>query len=121
MNLDILGYGDTFFVHPSLEGGALATALQQAASEFAMPVRSIAARNQYPASDHRIMMAAGIETLAIALIDGSEIDSIVQKTESRPRILTIIHTREDTIDKIRPEDIEKAFSVLHRMIRLIDT
>jgi Zn-dependent M28 family amino/carboxypeptidase len=119
LNLDIFGYGDTFFAVASSETGELANALQQVAKESPVSLR-VASRNQYPASDHRIMMAVGIETVGLALIDGSEIDSILQRGGTEPRIMTIIHTPADTIDKIRAADIEKAFPVLERTIRLID-
>jgi len=119
LNLDIFGYGDTFFAVASSETGPLANALQQAAKESPVSLR-VVPRNQYPASDHRIMMAVGIETVGLALIDGSEIDSILQRGGTEPRIMTIIHTPGDTIDKIRTADMEKAFPVLERTIRLID-
>src|SRR5262249_23167120 len=59
VNLDIFAYGDTFFANPSAPGGRLATALQQAAEQSSVQVRFVTERNQYPASDHRPMMAAG--------------------------------------------------------------
>jgi len=119
LNLDIFGYGDTLFATASAQDGQIATALQRAADEASVPLRWMP-RNQYPASDHRIMMAAGIETVGLALIDGKEIDLIGQRGGAEPRILTIIHTPEDTIDKIRSEEMEKAFPVLEKLIRLLD-
>ena len=119
LNLDILGYGDTLFATALSQDGRLAKALQQASQEASVALRWMP-RNQYPASDHRIMMNAGIETVGLALIDGKEIDPIGQRGGAEPRILTIIHTPEDTIDKIRVDDIEKAFPVLENLIRLLD-
>jgi aminopeptidase S len=120
LNLDIFGYGDTFFVNASVADGPLMAALQQAAKQSSMPVRMSQTRNQYPASDHRIMMTAGIETIGLALIDGTEIDPVLQRARPEPRIMTIIHTPNDTIDNIRTEDIEKAFHVLESAIRIVD-
>jgi aminopeptidase S len=119
VNLDIFAYGDTIFATASAADGPLAAALQQAAQQFSMRLRLIA-RNQYPASDHRIMMLAGIETIGLALIDGAEIDALLQPTGSPPRILSIIHSDGDSIDKVRTEDMEKALPVLEKTIRLID-
>jgi Zn-dependent M28 family amino/carboxypeptidase len=119
LNLDIFAYGDTFFATASAEDGPLAGALQQAAQQSSMPLRLIA-RNQYPASDHRIMMLAGIETVGLALIDGAEIDALLQPKGAPPRILTIIHSDGDTMDKVRTEDMEKALPVLEKTIRLVD-
>jgi Zn-dependent M28 family amino/carboxypeptidase len=120
LNLDIFGYGDAFFATGSAVDGPLMAALQQAAKEAAIPVRVVASPNQYPASDHRIMIAAGLETVGLALIDGAEIDAILQRSGPAPRIMTIIHTPEDTIDKVRDDDVAKAVPVVERMIRLID-
>ena len=50
------------------------------------------------------------ETVGLALIDGKEIDAMGH----------IIHTPEDTIDKIHADDIEKAFRVLENLIRFVD-
>jgi Zn-dependent M28 family amino/carboxypeptidase len=120
MNFDIFGYGETFFVTPSKSDGPLMTSLQQAASELGFPVRSIP-MTQYPSSDHRSMALAGIETLGVTLIDGSEIDSVITPGPVRSRILTMIHTDADTMDQIREQDMAKALPVLERTIRLLDS
>ncbi len=119
MNFDIFGYGETFFVTPSKADGPLLASLQQAASEFGFPVRSFPMA-QYPSSDHQSMARAGIETLGVTLIDGSEIDSVITPGPTRSRILSLIHTDADTIDQIREQDMAKALPVLERTIRLLD-
>jgi Zn-dependent M28 family amino/carboxypeptidase len=120
MNFDIFGYGETFFVTPSKADGPLLASLQQAASELGFPVRSFPIA-QYPSSDHRAMASAGIETLGVTLIDGSEIDSVVAPGPARSRILSLIHTDADTMDQIREQDMAKALPVLERTIRLLDS
>jgi len=119
VNLDIFGYGDTLFAAASSAEGSLAKALQRAAQETSLHVRLVEPA-RYPASDHRPMIAAGIETLGLSLIDGAEIDPILQRSAQTPRILTIIHTAQDTTDNIRGSDIEKAFPVLLQTIRGVD-
>lgn len=120
MNFDIFGYGETFFVTPSKADGPLLASLQQAAAELGFPVRSFPIA-QYPSSDHRAMASAGIETLGVTLIDGSEIDSVVAPGPARSRILSLIHTDADTMDQIREQDMAKALPVLERTIRLLDS
>ena len=120
MNFDIFGYGETFFVTPSKADSPLLASLQQAASELGFPVRSIP-MTQYPSSDHRSMALAGIETLGVTLIDGSEIDSVISPGPVRPKILSMIHTDADTMDQIREQDMAKALPVLERTIRLLDS
>jgi Zn-dependent M28 family amino/carboxypeptidase len=120
MNFDIFGYGETFFVTPTKADGPLLVSLKQAASEFGFPVRSVPIV-QYPSSDHRSMALAGIETLGVTLIDGSEIDSVIKPGPTRSRILSMIHTDADIMDQIREQDMAKALPVLERTIRLLDS
>jgi len=121
MNLDIFGYGDTFFVAPSQENSSLLATFQRAATEATFPVRTVP-MTQYPSSDHANMARAGVETLALAIIDGPEIDAIgaLGRGGARPRILTLIHTPNDTIEQIRPQDMAKALPVVERTLRLLD-
>jgi aminopeptidase S len=120
INLDIFGYGDTLFVTASNPGGPLEMTLRDASANSSVEVRSVPMA-QYPASDHRTMAAAGIDTLGLALIDGNEIDSIVGgRGGSVPRTLTLIHSANDTITQIREQDMAAAVPVLEKAIRLID-
>jgi len=119
INFDIFGYGDTLFVTSSKEDSSLLATAQQAASESGFLMRSLPIM-QYPASDHRSMAQAGVETLGVALIDGKEIDSIITPGSTPPKILTLIHTPGDTIEQIREQDIAKAVPVIEKLIRLLD-
>jgi Zn-dependent M28 family amino/carboxypeptidase len=107
INFDIFGYGDTLFLTSSSLAGPLVQALQHAAEGSSIAVRMTDLR-QYPASDHRSMTSAGIETLGVALIDGSEIEMVLQRSARQRRILTIIHKPQDTMENIRPKDMEEA-------------
>jgi len=118
INLDIFGYGDTLFITASKDG-PLRTALEKAASERALPLRSVPMA-QYPPSDHQSMAFAGVETLGVALIDGAEIDSVLGKGGTLPRILTIIHSDGDTMSQVREKDIVAAIPILENTIRNLD-
>lgn len=120
INLDIFGYGDTLFVDASSLDGPMLASLQEAAKGSRLRVRAISSMKDYPASDHRIMIGAGIDTLGIALVDGADVDAVLSHGAAVPRIATIIHTDEDTVDKIRPEEMERAFPILEKTIRLMD-
>jgi len=71
------------------------------------------------------MIAAGIETIGLALIDASEIDAAIDILVNRnqaaapPPILRIIHSSRDTLAAARMEDVEKALPAIERTIRLI--
>ncbi len=121
LNLDIFGYGDTFFAASSREDSPLLATFQQAAAEARFPVRTTP-MTQYPTSDHVNMARAGVETLALAIIDGPEIDALgaIGRGGAPPRILTLIHTPNDTIAQLRPQDMVKALPVIERTLRLLD-
>jgi Zn-dependent M28 family amino/carboxypeptidase len=124
LNFDIFGYGDAIFATASKPEGALLGALQKAAAESKIPVRTVAP-GQYPSSDHSNMIAAGIETIGFALIDGAEIDAVIDILVNRnqaatPPILRTIHSPRDTPAATRMDDVEKALPIVERTIRLID-
>lgn len=119
INLDVFAYGDTLFATSSFLGGKLARALKSAAQERSFPVRLVEP-GRYPASDHRPMISAGIETLGVSLIDGGDIEPLLNGSFQASRIFKIIHTPQDTMDKVRPDDIAKALPVLEKTIRLFD-
>jgi aminopeptidase S len=119
MNFDVFAYGETLFVTPSRADGPLLAALQRAALEYGFPLRAFPMA-QYPSSDHQSMARAGVETLGVTLIDGSEIDAIVTPGPVPPRVLAMIHTDADTMDQVREQDMAKAMPVLERAVRLLD-
>jgi Zn-dependent M28 family amino/carboxypeptidase len=123
VNLDIFGYGDAIFATASKPGGPLETALQSAGTEFKIPVRMVSPA-QYPGSDHRSMMTAGIETVGMSLLDAAEIDVIINLLAGRsaeiPPVLQTIHTAKDNLATIRSEEMQKAIPFLEKMLRLLD-
>ena len=70
------------------------------------------------------MMAAGVETLGLSLLDSDEIDAVLdlltQRSRVVPPVLTTIHTARDTMAAIRIAEVEKAIPLVEQMIRLID-
>jgi Zn-dependent M28 family amino/carboxypeptidase len=124
LNMDIFGYGNAIFATASRPEGPLVTALQKAAAEFKIPVR-LAPPAQYPSSDHTNMIAAGVETVGMSLLDAAEIDQVLDLLASRsrvfPPVLDTIHTPKDTMDVIRPGDMEKALPFLERLLRILES
>jgi hypothetical protein len=79
----------------------------------------------YPPGDDREFVAAKIETLGLALIDGREIQGILEFFHGRhpdplPRAVTILHSANDTPEKIAGDEVARALPVLERAIRLMD-
>jgi Zn-dependent M28 family amino/carboxypeptidase len=119
INFDMLGYGDTLLANWKDDKGKPAGAFRKAAGDR-FPLRF---DFEFPPSDDRSFTAAGSEVVALALGDKQDIENGLKlmrgKTAPRPRILTIMHTVEDTPDKVRATDVCKALPVIERAIRLM--
>jgi hypothetical protein len=125
VNMDIFAYGNEIFTTASHPEGLLHRSLRAASDATGMPLRSVP-RASYPNSDHVTMMNAGIETLGLALIDSADIDGVLAIGGGRltlgkgPRILTIIHSRNDTLAEVRPEQMARGIALVERLIRNVD-
>jgi acetylornithine deacetylase/succinyl-diaminopimelate desuccinylase-like protein len=125
MNLDIFAYGNEIFATASKPDGALMRELRAAAGAIKMTVRD-APVERYPGSDHRSMIAAGIETLGLAIVDTADIDGVLAtggpglRVGQGPHIMSIIHTPNDTMAEVRVADIVRAIPILERTIRALD-
>jgi len=121
VNLDIFGYGDTLFVAASHPEGKLAATLRESSAAGGVGAR-IVSPMQYPDSDHVNMIAAGVETLGVALIDADEINSVLnmQQVATPPRILTILHSSRDALEVLRAPDAERGAAALLRFIQALD-
>jgi len=122
INFDVFGYGDTLWAMTPDEKSSSAVAVKTAAATAKFPLQIGA---QYPPSDHLSFIRAKVETLSFSLIDGKEIPSILkvfnhEMPEQMPRVLTIIHSVNDTPDKIDGPAVARALTVVEQAIRLMD-
>lgn len=122
INFDVFGYGDTLWAMTPDEKSSSATAVKTAAGAAKFPLQLGA---QYPPSDHLSFIRAKVETLSFSLIDGKEIPSILkvfkgEMPEQMPRVMTIIHSPNDTPDKVDGAAIARALPVVEQAIRLMD-
>ena len=125
VNLDIFAYGNEIFATSSHSEGRLLRSLRAASDAAGMPLRTVP-RASYPNSDHVAMMNAGIETLGLALIDTADIDGVLAIGGGRltlgrgPRILTIIHSPNDTLAEVRTDQMARAIAPVEQLVRAID-
>ncbi|MGZ5436689.1 MAG: M28 family peptidase [Pyrinomonadaceae bacterium] len=122
INFDVFGYGDTLWAMTADEKSSSATTVKTAAAAAKVPLQIGA---QYPPSDHLSFIRAKVETLSFSLIDGKEIPSILkvfnhEVPDQAPRVLTIIHSPNDTPDKVDGAAIARALPVVEQAIRLMD-
>jgi hypothetical protein len=72
------------------------------------------------------MMNAGIETLGLALVDAADVDGVLNigvgglTPGAGPRVLTIIHTPNDTMAAVRLEQMVRGIALVERLIRRLD-
>jgi hypothetical protein len=82
--------------------------------------------DRYPGSDHQTMINAQIETLGLALVDTADVDGILAMDVSKmtvgkgPRVLQIIHSRNDTIAEVRVDQMVRGLALLEQLIRRVD-
>lgn len=122
INFDVFGYGDTLWVgarNPKV-GAALAVAEVAATTKFPLQIGPA-----YPPSDHLSFHRAGVESLSISLIDGSEIPGILSifsggHPEKAPRVMSIIHSPDDTVDKIDFKAVSRGIQMVEQVVRAID-
>lgn len=122
LNFDVFAYGDTLWVGSVNDQSLSARAMREAAAAPRFP---LVMGPDYPPGDDRVFVAAKVETLGFALIDGREIKSILEffhggHPDPLPRGVTILHSANDTPDKIAGADAARALPVVERAIRLMD-
>jgi aminopeptidase S len=122
INFDVFGYGDMLWAMTPDEQASSALAVKDAAKAAKFPLEI---GSKYPPSDHLSFIRAQVETLSFSLIDGSEIPAILkvfnhEVPEKMPRVLTIIHSADDTPDKIDGAAVARALPVVEQAIRLME-
>lgn len=117
----MFGYGDTLWAMSVDPKSRSARALSAAAGQSNLPLVMGA---DYPPGDDRVFLNAQVETLGLALIDGREIASILryfagEQTEPVPRVMQILHSPNDTPDKITGADAARGLPVVEEAVRLM--
>jgi aminopeptidase S len=125
VNLDIFAYGDTLFATAGNADSVLLRSLKAAGEAAGVPVRDVPPAS-YPGSDHRSMIAAGIETVGLAIVDAADVEAVLNlgvaglKPGQGPRILTIIHTPNDTLAEVKPDQMVRGIAVVEGLLRALD-
>ena len=122
INFDVFGYGDTLWVGARDKNTGAAAIIEKVATANKFPIQI---GPGYPPSDHLSFVTARIEALSFSLIDGTEIPGILkmfsgQQPDQVPRVMQIIHTPGDTMDKIDAVAVARALPVVEQAVRAID-
>lgn len=124
INFDVFGYGDTLWLWTQKEGTIFSKAVDEAAKQANVKANI---GTQYPPSDHLTFAETKTETYSFSLINGDEIPNLLKafkgeslKQNEMPRVLQIIHSNNDTADKIDANAVAKALPVIEQAIRKLD-
>lgn len=122
INFDVFGYGDTLWAMTRSEDSIFASSITAATKKSKFPVQLGPA---YPPSDHLSFLKVNVESTSISLIGGDEISGILkvfggERPEKMPRVMSIIHSPNDTVDNIDSAAAARGLAVIEEAIRLID-
>ncbi len=122
INFDVFGYGDTLWLWTQKEGTIFTKAVDETAKSANIKV---VIGKQYPPSDHLTFAETKTETYSFSLINGDEIPNLLkafngETPKELPKVLQIIHSNNDTADKIDANAVAKALPVVEQAIRKLD-
>ena len=124
INFDVFGYGDTLWLWTQKEGTDFTKAVGETAKTAKVKAKI---GTEYPPSDHLTFAETKTETYSFSLLNGNEIPNLLKefkgeslKESEIPRVLQIIHSNNDTADKIDANAVAKALPVVEQAIRKLD-
>jgi aminopeptidase S len=124
INFDVFGFGNTIWLWTRDETTGFAKSLTETAGQA--KIKTLVG-NKYPPSDHLSFLDTKVETYSFSLVKEDEIATILDmfegkpvKPENIPSAIRIIHTDNDTADKIDAKAVATALAVIEQAIRNID-
>lgn len=122
INFDVFGWGDTLWMMSETPDGPLAAEAASAARTAALPFR---AGPEYPPTDHRAFLQAGIPAVSFSRVDGGEIDGVLQVYAGKapavlPKVARVIHSANDTMAQLDAASVPQALQVIEAAIRAWD-
>jgi aminopeptidase S len=125
LNFDVFGYGESFWMGALDEKGSLPSALREAGTESGMEV---VIDSLYPPSDHLAFRGTRTASYSLSLLESAEIHDLLTRFRARdmnaggppPRVFQIIHTAEDTLDKLDSAAVARGVEAVEQAIRKFD-
>lgn len=123
LNFDVFGYGDGLWIGAENPDALLPQLIRNygRAENLDAVVNSM-----YPRSDHISFRQTRTDSYGISLLDAADIHMFLESRSGRqnngeiPRIFKIIHTEEDTMDKLDAEAVVKGVEVIEQALREFD-
>jgi aminopeptidase S len=123
INFDVYGAGNTIWLWANDDKLTFPTSFLKAAKDNKFKYH---VSKEYPPSDHRSFAAAGIESYSFSLGPAGEAKLMVDMLRGMgdptmpPKVMQIIHTDKDTLDKVDADDVVKSLVVVEAAIRALD-
>jgi hypothetical protein len=129
VNLDVNGYGDTVFYGPiaNQDGGFMQSSMEGACRTVSV---DCVAFGRVPASDHQSFERDFIPVLSISLLPAVEMEELNAMLNGSadqrrlpggtPTILRLIHTAEDTSERIDPAGMALTLKAVLELVRTLD-
>lgn len=123
INFDVYGTGDTIWLWSADENLEFAKGFAKVAKDAKF---GHFVSREYPPSDHKNFAVPGIESFSFSLGPRGEAQNVINVLKGKidpanfPKALQIIHTENDTVDKIDPDAVVRSLVVIEAAIRMLD-
>jgi aminopeptidase S len=122
VNFDVFGWGDTLWMMSPQADAPLVAAMRTASGEQRLRFR---AGSEYPPTDHLAFLKQGWPAVSFSLIGGDEIDPTLTafsggKPEPAPKVMRVIHSRNDTVAELDADNVPAALTALESGLRAWD-
>jgi aminopeptidase S len=123
INFDVYGAGDTIWLWSPDENLDFVKSFVKSAKEAKF---SHLVSKEYPPSDHRSFTVPGVESYSFSLGSAGEAKNVINVLKSQadpknfPKVLQVIHSENDTVDKVDANAVVKSLVVIESAIRAVD-
>ena len=122
VNFDVFGWGDTLWMMTPEENHPLVAASRAAAASAGL---RLSAGEQYPPTDHRAFLKAGLPAVSYSLVGEDEIAAILsayagEKPATQPKLMGVIHSEQDTLAQVDPDAAASGIDAIEAALRQWD-
>ena len=123
INFDVYGAGDTIWLWSTEENLEFAKTFVKSAQDAKF---SHLVSKEYPPSDHRSFGVPGVEAYSFSLGPAGEAKSVIGILKGQgdpanfPKVLKVIHSENDTVDKVDANAVVRSLVVIEAAIRALD-
>jgi Zn-dependent M28 family amino/carboxypeptidase len=124
INFDVYGAGDVIWLWSADENAEFAKNFKDAATAAKY---GFLISKDYPPSDHRSFAVPGVESFSFSLGPANEAANIIKVLKHEqlepanfPKVLKVIHTPDDTVEKVDANAAVKSLVVVEAAIRTLD-